>query len=292
VLFREDALGISDNNALATSAVFNGKAARDNGSHFQAISYGDGSNGDMGAARKAMAVAQVVAFRPHVIFVFGGPEFGPMDQSVEMRWPADARYRPTWLVVKGIASVFTGSIGSNADWARRVYGTQPFVDKSTPAYAAFESSFRSKYPPNVAQQVSATATPSYYDAAYVLAYAVAANRNSPVTGANLASAVRNQLTPFPGGMPKAREVSVGFDNAFNALTALTNGERIDLQGLTGKLDFLANGDVNQTQEIFCMRTEPDAQGGFGKVVGVKSSGMYFDPQREQVIGNVMGCPGP
>jgi hypothetical protein len=293
VLYRDDALGNSDSNALTTIAVFNGKPARDNGSHYQTIPYGDGSGGAMSDARKAMAVSQVITFRPHVIFVFGGPEFGPMDKDVEARWPTDAKYRPTWLVVKGIASVFTDSIGTNADWARRVYGTQPFVDKTTTAYAAFEMSFKSKFPPNVAQQVGSTATPSYYDAAYVLAYAVTANRGNPVTGANLANAIRNQLTPVPAGvMPKPRELSVGFDNAFTALTALSAGDRIDLQGLTGKLDFLPNGDVNQTQEIFCMRTEPDAQGGFGKVVGVKSSGMYFDPQRAQVIGSVMGCPGP
>jgi hypothetical protein len=294
VLYRDDALGNSDSGALSTFGVFNGKPARDNGSHYQTISYGDGSGANMGAARKAMAVSQLIAFRPHVIFVFGGPEFGPMDKDVETRWPADAKYRPTWLVVKGIGSVFTDSIGTNADWARRVYGTQPFVDKTTSAYAAFEASFKSKFPPMVAQQVGATATPSFYDSAYVLAYAVTANRGNPVTGANLASAIRNQLTPVPMGvmLPKARELSVGFDNAFTALTALSAGERIDLQGLTGKLDFLPNGDVNQTQEIFCMRTEPDAQGGFGKVVGTKSSGMYFDPLRAQVIGSVMGCPGP
>jgi hypothetical protein len=107
-----------------------------------------------------------------------------------------------------------------------------------------------------------------------------------VTGANLAAAIRARLTP-PG-----RKVSVGYDRIFEVLSALASGERVDLQGLTGSLDFLPNGDVPQTQEVFCMKTEPGPGGSFGKVVGVKASGMVSDAETGMVTGTIMGCPGP
>jgi branched-chain amino acid transport system substrate-binding protein len=287
VLYKGDALGISNANAAATLVTFNGKTTAENGPRYKSINYGDPSdpNNPTPMARYAAAVADIIAFQPHVIFVFGSLEFRAMDKEIEARWPAAAPYRPIWLVVKGIAQVFSDDIGSNEDWARRVYGAQPYVDKSTPAYRAYEQAFKDTYP-QYASSVSVTATPSYFDAAYVLAYGVAANGTDAITGPNLADAIRNRLTP-PG-----RKVFVGYDRIFEVLTALSNGERVDLQGLTGSLDFLANGDVPQTQEVFCMKTEPGPGESFGKVVGVKASGMMYDPAIDAVTGTISACPGP
>jgi hypothetical protein len=209
-----------------------------------------------------------------------------MDKAIEARWPPTLKYRPFYLVVKGLASVFISDIGTNMDWARRVYGAQPFVNKTTLPYAAFETAFKTAFPPAIAINVSATATPSYFDAAYVLAYAVAANGGNPVTGPNLSDAIRAKLTPAPMGTPAARQIMVGSDNIFAAFTALGMNDRIDLQGLTGNLDFQKNGDVDQTQEIFCMQTEGD------HVSGVKSAGMVFDPSLGMVTGAILNCPGP
>ena len=288
VLYKGDALGISNANAAASIVTFNGKTTAENGSRYKAINYGDPSdtiNNPTPTARYASAVADVVAFQPHVIFVFGSLEFRAMDKEIEAKWPAGAPYRPIWLVVKGIAQVFSDDIGSNEDWAKRVYGAQPYVDKSTPSYRAYEQAFKDTYP-QYASSVSVTATPSYFDAAYVLAYGVAANGTDPVTGPNLADAIRNRLTP-PG-----RKIFVGYDRIFEVLSALSNGERVDLQGLTGSLDFFANGDVPQTQEVFCMKTEPGPGDSFGKVVGVKASGMMYDPLLDAVTGSIANCPGP
>jgi hypothetical protein len=283
VLYRGDALGISNANSAAALLEWNGRNAADNGANYRAINYGDPSdpNNTTPMARYAAAVADVVAFAPHVIFVFGSLEFAAMDKEIEARWPAQPGHRPFWLVVKGIATVFTGSIGTNFDWARRVLGAQPYVDKSTAAYQAYQQDFRDSFPA-LANNVSVTATPSYFDAAYLLAYAVAASSPGPVTGAGLASAVRARLTP-PG-----RKVSVGYDRIFEVLSALGGGDRVDLAGLTGSLDFLPNGDVPQTQEVFCMTTEP-APGGARKVVGVKASGMMFDPAQDAVTGTISNC---
>ncbi len=203
----------------------------------------------MPAARYAAVVSEVLAFKPHAIFVFASLEFEALDKEIENRWPA-IPYRPTWLVVKGIAGIFAKDIGTNEDWARRVYGSQPYVDQSTQAYKSFEQTFKANYP---TLQVSATATPSYYDTAYLLAYAIAANGVRPVTGPNLADAIRSRLMPLPPPAPALRQVHVGFDSLFQGLSALGKGERIDLQGLTGPLDFLPTGDINQTQEVFCMQ---------------------------------------
>ena len=288
VLYRGDSLGISNANSAATLVTFNGKSTADNGArYYKAINYGDPSdpNNPTPAARYAGAVADTIAFSPHAIFVFGSLEFSSMDKQIEAMWPATLPYRPIWLVVKGIANVFANDIGTDESWARRVYGAQPYVDKSTSAYRGYEQLFRDSYP-QLAASVSVTATPSYFDAAYVMAYAVAANGALPVTGANLADAIRTRLTP-PG-----RKIFVGYDRIFEVLSTLSNGERVDLQGLTGSLDFLPNGDVSQTQEVFCMKTEAGPGNTFGKVVGVKASGMIFDPDLDAVTGTIASCPGP
>jgi hypothetical protein len=287
VLYKGDALGISNANTAASVLSFNGKTAAENGSRYKAINYGDPSdpNNLTPNARYAAAVADILAFQPHVIFVFGSLEFRGMDRDIEARWPMEAPHRPFWLVVKGIAQVFTDDIGTNEDWARRVYGAQPYVDKSTAAYRAYEQSFKDTYPAYAAS-VSVTATPSYFDSAYLLAYGVAASGADPVTGLNLARSIRMRLTP-PG-----RKISVGYDRVFEVLTALAGGDRVDLQGLTGSLDFFPNGDVPQTQEVFCMKTEPGPGDSFGKVVGVKASGMMYDPTTDTVTGMIANCPGP
>jgi ABC-type branched-subunit amino acid transport system substrate-binding protein len=290
VVHKSDAVGLSDANNAGTLLFFNGKTTIQNGANYKVIDYGDPTdpNNTNPAARYVAAVADVVAFKPHAIFVFASLEFAALDKEIENRWPA-IPYRPFWFVVKGIAGIFATDIGSNEDWARRVYGSQPYVDKSTQAYRSFEQSYKALYPD---LQVTATATPSYFDTAYLLAYAIAANGARPVTGRNLAEAIRNRLTPTKPPAPPARQFYVGFDSLFPVLKALDMGERIDLQGLTGALDFLPNGDVDQTQEIFCMQTQPDAKGGFGKVIGVKGSGLIFDPAKDTVVGAVTGCPGP
>jgi hypothetical protein len=289
VMHKSDAVGLADAGAAASMVFFNGKPAAANGSFYKVFDYGhpgDPAN-TMPAARYAAAVADVLAFKPHAIFVFGSLEFSAMDKEIENRWSEPA-YRPTWLVVKGIATVFTNDIGSNEDWARRVYGAQPYVDKSTAAYRSFEQSFRANFP-NL--MVGATATPSYFDTGYLLAYAIAANGAAAVTGRNLADTIRERLVPRVGA-PPPRQYSVGYDTVFGVLTALSGGERIDLQGLTGSMDFLENGDISQTQEIFCMQTEPGPNGTFGKVIGAKASGLIFDPVTEMVTGTISGCPGP
>jgi hypothetical protein len=286
VLYKSDALGESDNRAATEFVVFNGKSTRDNGSNYKAIPYGSNPNDPLMAARFTQAVGDVIAFKPHVIFGLGSTEFSALDVPIEKTWPPGVP-RPYWLVVKGIATNFIKDIGGNEDWAKRVYGAQPFVDKSPPAYQFFEQSFIDNYP-DLRKLASVTATPSYFDAAYVLAYAIAANGNNPLTGANLASAIRTRLTPAPS----ATSVYVGADHIFEVLRALNNGQSVDLQGLTGSLDFDLHGDVPQTQEVFCMRNEPPPGGGFGTVTGVKSAGMRYDPVSDAVTGNITACPGP
>jgi hypothetical protein len=286
VLYKSDALGMGDNNAATQSVVFNGKTTQQNGSNYKAIMYGGDANDPMAAARYAQAIGDVLAFKPHVIFGFGSTEFSYLDTPIEKGWPAGVP-RPFWLVVKGIATPFINDIGTDENWARRVYGAQPYVDKSTPAYSFFEQAFVSTYP-QLAKLASVTATPSYFDAGYVLAYSVVANGSMPLTGANLATAIRTRLTPGPN----AKKIFVGYDRFLEVLTALQAGERVDLQGLTGSLDFDERGDVPQTQEVFCMKTEVPAGGGFGRVTGVKSAGLIYDPVMNAVTGSIVNCPGP
>jgi ABC-type branched-subunit amino acid transport system substrate-binding protein len=287
VLYKGDALGSSNNNAATRFVTFNGgKGTTANGSNYKAINYGGDSNDPTAGSRYESVIRDVVNFKPHAIFGFGSLEFSNVDVGIEKAWPQGVP-RPYWLVVKGIATTFITDVGTDEGWARRIYGAQPFVDKSTDAYKVFDQNFRDAYP-MLGAQASVTATPSYFDASYVLAYGVVANGARPLTGANLANAIRTRLTPGPN----ARTIFVGYDKIFEVFGALDRGERVDLQGLTGSLDFDDHGDVPQTQEVFCMKTEPSPTGGFGKVTGVKSAGMIYDSVSDTVVGNITSCPGP
>jgi hypothetical protein len=289
VVHKSDAVGLSDANNAATLLFFNGKPANANGPFYKVIDYGDPTdpNNIDQPGRYRAAVAQVLDFKPHAIFVFASLEFAALDKEIENGWP-QIPYRPFWFVVKGIAGIFAKDIGSNEDWARRVYGAQPYVNQMTQPYRSFEQAYKALYPD---LQVTATATPSYYDTAYLLAYALVANDPHPITGRNLADAIRNRLMPVKGDST-IKQFTIGFDSLFPGFKALNDGERIDLAGLTGNMDFLPNGDIDQTQEIFCMQTQPDPKGGFGKVIGVKGSGLIFDPTKDTVVGTIAGCPGP
>ena len=90
---------------------------------YKAINYGDPSdpNNPTPAARYAAAVADVVAFQPHVIFVFGSLEFCGHGQGDRGHVAGGGRRtaRSGWWS-RGSPHVFANDIGTNESWARRV----------------------------------------------------------------------------------------------------------------------------------------------------------------------------
>jgi len=96
-------------------------------------------------------------------------------------------------------------------------------------------------------------TSASYDAFYLLAYATSALApGEPVTGASLAKAFA-RLVPSaaPGTRPSG--IDVGRAGILDAYRALQAGERIDLGGASGALDFdLATGSAPLDQAISCL----------------------------------------
>jgi hypothetical protein len=117
-----------------------------------------------------------------------------------------------------------------------------------------------------------------YDAFYLVALATYASNEAPMTGEKLSGAVA-RLVP-----PGAR-VDVGPTGILTAFGLLQNGEKLDLNGTTGRMDFdLATGDAPVDFAIVC--ADVDAT---GKAVAGLESGVVYDPSTERLSGP-LACP--
>jgi hypothetical protein len=87
-------------------------------------------------------------------------------------------------------------------------------------------------------------------------------------------------------VPPGRPIDVGPTGVFDAITALSKGEQIDLQGAAGDLDFdLSNGEAPADFDLLC--AEIDASGSAtGHDV---ESGLVYRARTQSVEG-ALHCP--
>jgi branched-chain amino acid transport system substrate-binding protein len=290
VLYPNDVSGNGFARRAADDLTFNGKGVGDNGARYRAVGFGAAADPNRSDS-DARAAATMLLFHPHVILIFGGLDVSSIVDRIEKGWPLDWA-PPVWLGSRGTIAVFAGASPSptgGLDPAppplrRRFYGAQPFIDHTTDAFRAFERTYQKATgtaPSGLIQPLA------YFDAAYLLAYAAAANARSPLTGASLSAAIRTRLTPGPG----AQKLSVGEDGVPPVLIALDNGDRVDLQGIVGPLDFDDRGDAPQPQEFFCVTATPDFPGGPLRPVPGRLD-MVYDPATDTLIGAGGGCLVP
>jgi hypothetical protein len=124
----------------------------------------------------------------------------------------------------------------------------------------------------------ADAPNSSYDAFYVLAYATYALGDRPVTGATLARSIESLLPP---GKP----IDVGPSGIFDAYTSLRRGDRIDLNGAFGSLDFdPATGEVPFKHAIECAGIDERGRADHGV-----ESGLVYASDGDRLEGTLR-CP--
>ncbi len=183
----------------------------------------------------AAAVAEVIAFAPHIILDGGANSLSL--KYIERAWSTGPRPR---LVYGGVeASTLRELARDVPDFTARFYtiGTadNPTSDKVTAHFVA-------AYGPDDAASLS----PTPYDAFYVLAYAAIAVGDRPITGRELARAIARLVPP---GEP----VEVGPAGIFAAQNILTRGGNIDLRGTLTTLDFdPQTGDASADFAMFCL----------------------------------------
>jgi hypothetical protein len=117
-----------------------------------------------------------------------------------------------------------------------------------------------------------------YDAFYASAYAIFSLGAAAITGPSMARAF-GRLGP-PGA-----HVEVGPSGVLDALSSLARGDKVDLEGASGALDFVAaTGEVAVDAALVCSGVDDS-----GLAQGDVESGLVYRA-RDQKIEGAMRCP--
>jgi branched-chain amino acid transport system substrate-binding protein len=260
--------GAAFDDQLFKALRFNGKSALENGPSFRELVVDEsdpaGVTGEIAATAAALQ-----AFRPHLVIVVVDA-VKPLAEALE--GARDAPH-PWYVNMTALHPSILPWIGRSAERRHRFFGVTPVGSR------AQNARFILHYNETSGTRVSPTDAPSEsYDAFYVLAYASYALGSEGQSGSNLARAIA-RLTP-PG-----KAIDVGPAQIFEAFTTLRAGERIDLNGAAGPLDFdLTTGEAPVDQSIVCPGVDSR---GFAS--GVVESGLVFRSSDDRLVGD-SSCP--
>ena len=256
---------------LYRKLIFNGKSAMDNAGDYQEIAFPAAAHQPADVARVVDAIVQK---SPAIVIALGSYQMTvPIVAGVEAHWPAGAP-RPTYLVPNDTLELFAPFLGDDVDRRRRLF-TIESLSGSTP-----NARFVIRYNATHAKPVTATFNPgSTYDAFYLLAYATFALGDQPAHGATLARAFSRLVPP---GAP----IDVGPTGVFDAITALSKGGSIDLQGTQSDLDFdLTTGEAPTDFALLCAAVDVKGRADGHDV----ESGVVYRARTHSIDG-VMRCP--
>lgn len=274
VLSKTDAYGKGLSDSMFPLLMFNGASVKDNSDYFLSRELPDSSKDP--DFDPTQVVADVVAHRPSVVFLFGTAEMINKGMAnIEATWPsgATAPPRPRYVLTEGAknADLFKLIGTTNDDLRKRVVGFEP--RPNTDLYGAFRLRYETKFGPS--PDVYGMA--GTYDAMYLLFYALVALGDEPITGASVASMLKRTVPPGarvdagPGGFPTAFDL-------------LMKGESIDYNGVAGPLDFdLTVGEAPADYDLWCVRRTTDGSTEF------TSSGRHFDTTQNALTGT-FSCP--
>ena len=264
---KDTATGIGTEDALLDKLRVNGRRALDDEEHFRVFHCGAD-----GAAGCGAPVEGVLAFRPHVlVFVLNAAEHLTFFQTLEDRWPADARFRPRYVAtgddLRDLAPLFE----KEPERRHRFLGlTSPYTDASAKLTRRYNAAFDARVEE---AQIAAQA----YDAFYLLAFAAFATKERRPDGEALART-------FPGLMARVPPLALGPSALLDAFNHISRGEGIALDGASGLIDLdLETGERRSDLDVICP--------GFshGRVVGTAASGLRYD-HVERALKGRMRCP--
>ena len=287
VAYRDDMYGQAIAHTLRTELRLNGKTAAANGDRFQIADFGDPGDpaNTSPDAKYASTAAKILAMRPHVIAIVGSLETEKIIRAVEEGWPATISYRPRWIGSEAVAVVVARLGTLEASFPRRFLLTTVRINFESPVARSLLSSIAEEHPDVVKRDPRSVNALGLYDSVYAMAYAIASLRDEPLTGPNIAAALRrlNQR-----GAPV---VNVGGTAILSIYERLKSGRPFDLQGASGSLDWDQNGDVVQDIDILCVKTATTGPRALASI-GTKPSGLYYDVRRNRFVAKIADCTGP
>jgi len=147
--------------------------------------------------------------------------------------------------------------------------------RSLPVYEAFRLDYQARFPesPSTLSGVGPA-----YDATYAIAYALAATRDLPVSGASIAQGLRK----LSGGESPFELRSTKILAAYHELAA---GRAIDAIGTFAPLSWNARGaQLGGLVEVWCIGPAPS--------VSFQSSGLSYDLAKQTPVGSYRQCGAP
>ncbi|HTU58128.1 MAG TPA: ABC transporter substrate-binding protein [Polyangiales bacterium] len=271
VLFRDDALGQGTRSALDTLTL-NGRRLPDPENLSTAVKL---SPYRVGEVDQSALVAEYVAFAPDIIVLAGTAEaVTQLLVPLERSWGDQPR--PHYVAIDSVkVPELLDAVASNDELRQRIRGTGVLpTAASKPVFDAFRLDFRVRYPLAAVTNAISGMGPAY-DATLAIAYAIAANGQSPVTGANIARG----LARLAGGSP----VELRSTKILAAFQELAAGRAIEAVGTFGPLAWNASGSpLGGLIEIWCLGVAA------GKPT-YESAGLTFDVASQQTRGAFTPC---
>ncbi len=219
-------------------------------------------------------VDKYVAAMPDIIVLAGTAEaVSAVMKPLEERWTGDTAKRPHYVVIDStkVPDLITLAT-NNEDLRRRVRGTGVTTGENEGIFENFKIAYEGKY----SSLPTASGTGPAYDAAYAIAFALAATGDQPISGQAIAAGLRR----LGKGTTK---VEVTPNNTLAAFSALQRGDEIRALGTFGPLDWDTNGAVTGgTIEMWCI-------GVNGTTPVYKSSGLTFSIMSKQLSGEFTPC---
>jgi hypothetical protein len=268
-LHRGDILGTAVQPLFLDVLTFNGKTAAGN---LASGTYKDVDYGDATAEPAGRAIEAALAFRPHVVIMYGLGEIVPTLSLIEQRWPADAPYRPHYVLHASAYGVDWASVvGGDDDFRRRVLGVLPSVDPKDRVGIDIKTRYDAAYASDTGA-IWSTPAQAYFDSFYLFAYAATAAGASPLTGPALAEGM-GRIGP-PGTPIDASNPGKILD----AVIELRSGRNVDYSGAMGNVVFDQNGEYGPPLFTWCLSAERTSV----------PSGLRFDEATSTLVGED-GC---
>lgn len=284
IVYKDDTYGQGLLQIVTETLRFNGKSAKQNQDegNFATFSYPNTEDPAFAAYDFTQVASEVVSSGApfDIVMLLGTSEATKVFSFVESQVPGGTA-PPYYIMPDGIASapslalaienIVKGGSTDSKSLRKRIRGSIVNVF-SGPLFDAFSLKFSG---------FNAVNGSNAYDAAYVTAYALYGVGNAPLTGANVANAMK-KLAP-PGNA-----YNVGPNDIAPVLQGLAGGN-ITLRGTAGNLDFdLATGDVKATgAAIWCL-----SENASGKAVLITQTGQTYDDTSGQLVGAFPEGPNP
>lgn len=286
VLHKGDAYGKGLGEALSTGLSFNGKSASQNlaDGNLSVIDYGD--PGESSSIDLTATVQQITntfpAGAPQIVFLVGTAEsitglLVPLEAATN--WPNAGANKPTWLLADaGLTPDVPTAVAGNTSLRTRIFGTVPGSNNAT--YQLFRSRYLSFVKDGTTPDSFGTS--GAYDALYLLAYAIAATSDKPLTGPNIAEGLKRLVPPGQPTRPGSTQINA-------ALAVLASGGNIDYDGASGPLNFDVNtGEASSDIQFWCLPTTDGTT--TGTAANGTNSGMFFNAATNQIEGGVFHPP--